>query len=314
MTKNKLKINYAKGANITGDDTSQIPAAVEAAKNSDAVVLVIGGTSSTLSGVGRGKDIPNVSASGEGFDRTSLDPPGVQTELIQAIYKTGKPIVLVMVHGRAYSIPWEKENIPAIVEAWYPGEEGGNAVARVLFGEVNPSGKLTVSVPQSVGHVPVFITTNHPAEVFIKSPAARKNPAEITFFSPDPLFPFGHGLSYTEFEYSDLQVNDAKLDMNGEIKLSVKIKNSGKVTGKEVIQVYINDKVSSVTTPVKVLKEFKRVEINPNEIVTINFSIPINELGLWDKDMNYVVEPGAFERMIGSSAEDIRLSKTISIK
>ncbi|PID89209.1 MAG: glycosyl hydrolase, partial [Bacteroidia bacterium] len=147
LTDNKITINYAKGCNITGDDTSKIKDAVEAAEKSDVVVLVVGGTSSTLSGIGWGKDIPNdYPTSGEGFDRTILNPPGVQSELIRAIHKTGKPIVLVMVHGRAYSIPWEKENIPAIVEAWYPGEEGGNAVANVLFGKVNPSGKLTVSV------------------------------------------------------------------------------------------------------------------------------------------------------------------------
>ena len=315
LTKNKIKVNYAKGCNITGDEMSNIPAAVEAAKNSDVVVLVIGGTSSTLSGIGWGKDVPNdYPTSGEGFDRASLNPPGVQSELIQAIYKTGKPIVLVMVHGRAYSIPWEKENIPAIVEAWYPGEQGGNAVASVLFGDVNPSGKLTVSVPKSAGHVPVFYNHKPSGRGFYKKPGSLDKPGrDYVFSSPDPLFPFGHGLSYTEFEYSDLQVQNAKLDMNGEIKLSVKVKNSGKVLGKEVVQVYINDKISSVTTPIKVLKEFKKVAITPNEIVTINFSIPINELGLWDKDMNYIVEPGEFEIMVGSSAEDIRLTKTIRL-
>lgn len=316
LTNNKLKVNYAKGCDITGDDMSNIPAAVEAAKNSDVVVLVIGGTSSTLSGIGWGKDIPNdYPTSGEGFDRTSLNPPGVQSELIQAIYKTGKPIVLIMIHGRAYSISWEKENIPAIIEAWYPGEQGGNAVASVLFGEVNPSGKLTVSVPKSAGHVPVFYNHKPSGRGFYKKPGSLEKPGrDYVFSSPDPLFPFGHGLSYTEFEYSDLQVQDATLDMNGEIKLSVKVKNSGKVIGKEVVQVYINDKISSVTTPIKVLKEFKKVEISPNEIVTVNFSIPINELGLWDKDMNYIVEPGEFEIMIGRSVEDIRVSKTISIE
>ena len=152
-------------------------------KTAMSVVLVIGGTSSTLSGVGWGKDIPNdFPTSGEGFDRTSLDPPGVQPELIQAIYKTGKPIVLVMVHGRAYSIPWEKEHIPAIVEAWYPGEEGGNAVARVLFGEVNPSGKLTVSVPQSAGHVPVFYNYKPSGRGFYKKPGtSRKTRKRLRF-------------------------------------------------------------------------------------------------------------------------------------
>ncbi len=316
LTNNKLIVNYAKGCNITGDDTSNIPAAVEAAKNSDVVVLVIGGTSSTLSGIGWGKDLPNdYPTSGEGFDRASLTPPGVQPELIQAIYKTGKPIVLVMVHGRAYSIPWEKENIPAIVEAWYPGEEGGNAVARVLFGDVNPSGKLTVSVPKSVGHVPVFYNYKPSGRGFYRQPGSPEKPGrDYVFSSPDPLFPFGHGLSYTSFEYSDLQVNDTKLDMNSEIKLSVKVKNTGEITGKEVVQVYIHDKISSVTTPVKVLKKFKKVELTPKQLVTINFSIPISEFGLWDKDMNYIVEPGEFEIMVGSSSNDIRLRKIISFE
>ncbi len=316
LTNNKLKINYAIGCNITGEDTSNIAEAVEVAKKSDVVVLVIGGTSSTLSGIGWGKDIPNdYPTSGEGFDRASLNPPGLQPELIQAIYKTGKPIVLVMVHGRSYSIPWEKEHIPAIVEAWYPGEEGGNAIAKVLFGEVNPSGKLTVSVPKSAGHVPVFYNHKPSGRGFYKKPGSLEKPGrDYVFSSPDPLFPFGHGLSYTKFEYSDLQVQDAKLYINGRIKLSVKVKNSGELTGKEVVQVYINDKISSITTPVKVLKEFKKVEISPNELITINFSIPIDELGLWDQDMNYIVEPGEFEIMIGSSSEDIRLRKTITIE
>ena len=316
LTNNKLIVNYAKGCNITGDDTSNIPAAVEAAKNSDVVVLVIGGTSSTLSGIGWGKDIPNdYPTSGEGFDRASLTPPGVQPDLIQAIYKTGKPIVLVMVHGRAYSISWEKENIPAIVEAWYPGEEGGNAVASILFGDVNPSGKLTVSVPKSAGHVPVFYNHKPSGRGFYKKPGSPKKPGrDYVFSSPDPLYPFGHGLSYTSFEYSNLQVHDTKLDMNSEIKLSVTIKNTGEITGKEVVQVYIHDKISSVTTPVKVLKEFKKVELTPKQLVTMNFSIPISEFGLWDKDMNYIVEPGEFEIMVGSSSIDIRLRKIISIE
>ena len=314
--KDKFTVNYAKGSSITGDNKSDIPAAVAAAEKSDVVVLVIGGTSSVLSGIGWGKDIPgDYPTSGEGFDRTSLNPPGVQSELIQAIYKTGKPIVLVMVHGRAYSIPWEKENIPAIVEAWYPGEQGGNAVAKVLFGDVNPSGKLTVSVPKSAGHVPVFYNHKPSGRGFYKKPGNPEKPGrDYVFSSPDPLFPFGHGLSYTQFEYSDLQVEDAKLDMKGELKLTIRVKNSGKVTGKEVVQVYIQDKISSVTTPVKVLKEFKKVEIKPTEIITINFSIPIREFGLWDKDMNYIVEPGEFEIMIGSSSNDIRLRKHITIQ
>ena len=313
---NKFDVHYAKGCGITGDDRSNIKEAVAAAEKSDVVVLVIGGTSSVLSGIGWGKDIPgDYPTCGEGFDRAELTPPGVQPELIEAIYKTGKPIVLVMVHGRAYSIAWEKDHIPAIVEAWYPGEQGGTAVAKVLFGDTNPSGKLTVSVPKSVGHVPVFYNYKPSGRGFYRSPGTPEKPGrDYVFSSPDPLFPFGHGLSYTQFEYSDLQVQDTKLDMNGEIKLSFKVKNTGKVVGKEVVQMYFNDKISSVTTPVKSLKEFKKVQINPSETITINFSIPISEFGLWDENMKYVVEPGEFKIMIGSSSEDIRLNKTIVIE
>ncbi|MDO6759987.1 glycoside hydrolase family 3 N-terminal domain-containing protein [Tamlana sp. 2_MG-2023] len=312
---NKFEVNYEKGCNITGFDKSNIPAAVKAAEKSDVVVLVIGGTSSVLSGIGWGKDIPgDYPTSGEGFDRASLTPPGVQPELIEAIHNTGKPIVLVMVHGRAYSIAWEKEHLPAIVEAWYPGEQGGNAVAKVLFGDVNPSGKLTVSVPKSAGHVPVFYNYKPSGRGFYRQPGSPEKPGrDYVFSSPDPLFPFGHGLSYTSFEYSDLQVENTKLNMDGVVKISLKVRNTGKVVGKEVVQVYFNDILSSVTTPVKNLKAFKKVEINPSEITTINFTIPISEFGLWDEDMKYIVEPGEFKIMIGSSAEDIRLSKTITI-
>jgi beta-glucosidase len=309
---NKIEVNYAKGCGITNLDSSEIKAAVEVAKKSDVVVLVIGGTSSTLSGIGWGEDIPgDYPTCGEGFDRTSLTPPGVQSELIQAIYKTGKPIVLVTVHGRPYTIAWEEEHIPAIIEAWYPGEEGGNALARILFGKVNPSGKLPVSVPKSVGHVPTFYNTKPSGKGYYNKPGSKEKPGrDYVFSSPEPLFPFGYGLSYTEFEYSNLsvQINQS------EINLSVKIKNTGKMIGKEVIQVYINDKISSVTTPVKVLKEFKKVEIGPSELVTVSFSIPLEELGLWDKEMKYVIEPGEFEIMVGSSSNDIRLRTTIAIK
>lgn len=308
----RVKVNYAEGCKIATLDKSNISAAVEVAENSDIVVLVIGGTSMTLSGIGWGKDIAGDYATcGEGFDRATLTPPGVQPELIQALHKTGKPIVLVMVHGRAYSIAWEKENIPAILEAWYPGEQGGSAIAHILFGDINPSGKLAVSVPQSAGHTPTFYNVKPSGRGYYRKPGTADNPGrDYVFSSPDPLFPFGHGLSYTQFEYSDLIVEETNVDT---IRLSVKIKNTGKRIGKEVVQVYFNDKVSSVTTPIKVLKGFEKVEVKPDEDVTVNFSVAINELGLWDKDMNYIIESGEFDIMVGSSSDDIRLRKIITI-
>lgn len=317
LTKGKITVNYAKGCGITDLDSSGFKEAVDAAEKSEVVILVIGGTSMSLSGTGWG-ELASEGAyptCGEGYDRAELTPPGIQPELIQAIYKTGKPIVLIMVHGRAYSIKWEKENIPAILDAWYPGEEGGNAVARILFGEVVPSGKLTVSVPQSVGQVPVFYNYKPTGRGIYHKPGTREKPGrDYVFSSTDPLFPFGFGLSYTQFEYSDLKIVQKQLGTTDTLKLSFKIKNTGAVTGKEIAQVYIHDILSSVTTPVKVLKGFRKAEIDPDKTITLNFSIPCRELGLWDKNMNYVVEPGEFEIMIGASAEDIRLNDLILIK
>lgn len=317
ITRGKVTVNHAKGCGITDLNKSGFKEAMEAAEKSDVVILAIGGTSMSLAGTGWGElaDQGAYPTSGEGYDRSDLTPPGVQPDLIRAIYKTGKPVVLILIHGRPYSIKWEKENIPAILEAWYPGSEGGNAIARILFGEVNPSGRLSVSVPQSVGHIPVFYNYKPTGRGYYHKPGTIEKPGrDYVFSSTDPLFPFGFGLSYTQFEYSDLKFEKNELTEIDTIKLSVKVRNSGKIPGKEVIQVYVNDKISSVTTPVKVLKGFKKVNIDSNDIVTVNFSIPCKELGLWDKNMRYIVEPGEFNIMIGASAEDIRLTDSIQIK
>lgn len=309
----QIQVNYAEGCDITDLDTSGIEEAVKVAESSDVVVLVVGGTSMTLSGIGWGDDISNDDATcGEGFDRADLVPPGVQPELIKAIQKTGKPIILILVNGRAYDIRWENKHLPAIVEAWYPGEQGGNAIAKILFGEVNPSGKLSVSFPQSVGHVPVYYNHQPSGRGFYNQPGTKEKPGrDYVFHSPAALFPFGFGLSYTQFEYSNLQIAQTELSASESVKLSVDIKNIGDLAGKEVVQLYVNDKLSSVATPVKLLKGFKKILLAPAEVKTVEFEIPQSELGLWNRDMKYVVEPGEFEIMIGSSSEDIHLKKTI---
>ncbi len=311
-----VKINYAEGCDITGLNTDGFKEAVDAAQESDVVVLVIGGTSMTLSGVGWGEDKTNDHPTcGEGFDRAGLRPPGVQPELIKAVYETGKPIVMIMIHGRAYDIKWESVHIPAILDAWYPGEQGGNAIANILFGKVNPSGKLTVSYPQSVGNVPVFYNYHPSGRGFYHQPGTPKNPGrDYVFHSTDALYPFGFGLSYTSFKFSDLKIENNVLSATDTLGFSVKVRNVGNVTGKEVVQVYINDKISSVTTPVKMLKGFKKTELSPSETKTIEFKVPCSELGLWDRDMNYVVEPGEFELMVGNSSKNIFLSKDFTIK
>ncbi|HAZ03785.1 MAG: hypothetical protein A2W90_17840 [Bacteroidetes bacterium GWF2_42_66] len=315
LVNEKVKVNYAPGCGITSLDTTGFKEAVEMASQSDLVVLAVGGTSFIYSDLKGEGNIPGDQPTcGEGYDRSELVPPGVQPQLIRAIYNTGKPVVLVLINGRAYDLRWENEHIPAILEAWYPGEQGGNAIARILFGEVNPSGRLPVSFPQSVGHAPVFYDYKPTGRGHqSRSGTPEKPGSSYVFSSTDPLFPFGFGLSYTKFEYSNLEISQNELSAADTIKISMKVKNTGKVVGKEVVQVYINDKVSSVTTPVKVLKGFKKVKIAPGKMGTVDFSIPCKELGLWDVNMDYVVEPGEFEVMIGASAEDIRLSGKVEI-
>ncbi len=308
----RVQINYAKGCNITGSDRSGIAAAVEAASKSDVAVVVLGETSVILSGlgwgVGLGENEPrDPFVSGEGYDLTSLDPPGVQRELLQAVCATGKPVVLVMVHGRPWSIDWEKDHVPAILEAWYPGEQGGNAIAGILFGDVNPSGRLNCSVPRSVGHLPVTYDYKPSARGINREPGTPEKPGrDYVFSSPAPLFAFGHGLSYTTFEYSDLKIdNNASAKT---VRVSVNVRNTGRRDGKEVVQLYVNDRVSSVTTPQKMLKGFDKIELKAGEQKTVTFDLPYDELALWNASMQRVVEPGEFAVMIGRSAEDIALS------
>lgn len=308
----RVQINYAKGCNITGSDRSGIAAAVEAASKSDVAVVVLGETSVILSGlgwgVGLGENEPrDPFVSGEGYDLTSLDPPGVQRELLQAVCATGKPVVLVMVHGRPWSIDWEKDHVPAILEAWYPGEQGGNAIAGILLGEVNPSGRLNCSVPRSVGHLPVTYDYKPSARGINREPGTPEKPGrDYVFSSPAPLFAFGHGLSYTTFEYSDLKIDNNESTKT--VKVSVNVRNTGSRDGKEVVQLYVNDRVSSVTTPQKMLKGFDKIELKAGDQKTVTFDLPYGELALWNASMQRVVEPGEFAVMIGRSAEDIALS------
>lgn len=308
----RVQVNYAKGCNITGSDRSGIAAAVEAASKSDVAVVVLGETSVILSGlgwgVGLGENEPrDPFVSGEGYDLTSLDPPGVQRELLQAVCATGKPVVLVMVHGRPWSIDWEKDHVPAILEAWYPGEQGGNAIAGILLGEVNPSGRLNCSVPRSVGHLPVTYDYKPSARGINREPGTPEKPGrDYVFSSPAPLFAFGHGLSYTTFEYSDLKIDNNESAKT--VKVSVNVRNTGSRDGKEVVQLYVNDRVSSVTTPQKMLKGFDKIELKAGEQKTVTFDLPYDELALWNASMQRVVEPGEFAVMIGRSAEDIALS------
>lgn len=316
----KVKVSYAKGCDLSSMDKSGFYQAAATAKESDAVVVVLGTTSVVFSGVGWNGHAPENEPKdpftcGEGYDVTDINPQGVQRELLQELYKTGKPIILVLVHGRPWSISWEKENIPAILEAWYPGEKGGTAIANILFGKVNPSGRLNVSIPQSTGHIPVYYNMVNSNKGFYHNPGTPgKLGQDYVFSSTAPLFPFGFGLSYTTFAYSNLKVSSDQFTANQQVEVSVDVKNTGAITGKEVVQLYLGNKVNSVSTPVMALKGFDKIELQPGETKTVKFTVTPDDIAIWNANMQYVTEPGTFDIMIARSAEDVMLKKTIEYK
>ena len=310
----KDKLAYAEGCDLTSLDKSGFPEAVKLVENSDIALVVVGGTSAILSGIGWGGGTSEVNTCGEGFDRASLGLPGVQLDLIKELKTTGKPIVVVMLNGRGYSIPWLKEHVDGIIEAWYPGEKGGDAIANILFGRINPSGKLTVSFPGSAGHSPSNYNRKPSGHGFYHKPGSKEKPGrDYVFSSPGALFPFGFGMSYTEFTFSNLKLCNKEFSSTDTLRIEVDVENIGAVKGKEVIQVYFNDLISSVTTPVKELKGFRKIALDSGEKKTVAIEIPVKTLSLINADMQELVESGEFELMVGNSSEHIILREKILV-
>lgn len=252
--------------------------AIDAAKKADVAIVVLGESNELVE---------------ENRDVASLDLYGMQQELIEEIQKTGTPVVCVLLNGRPLSTNWIAENIPAVVEGWFPGELGGRAVADVLFGDYNPGGRLPITVPKSVGQLPIYYNQ--------KRSAIHRYVAE----SEHPLYTFGYGLSYTKFEYSNLKINTTEIKADGELKVSVDVKNIGSRDGDEVVQLYIKDVYSSTTTPEKTLKGFKRLNVKKGETKNVEFILTPDELSLWNREMKRVVEPGDFEVMVGGNSTDL---------
>jgi beta-glucosidase len=304
-----VKVNYAKGCDLVGLCTNGFAAAVAAARQSDVSVVVLGDTSMILSGVGwEDPTLPASGTVGEGYDVTDPVPPGVQQALVRAVLGAGKPVVVVFLNGRPYSVPWMKEQVPAIIEAFYPGEQQGYAVADVLLGRVNPSGRLAMTVPQSAGHIPTVHDYKPSGRGFYHRPGSPdKLGRDYVFSSPAPLWAFGFGLSYTTYEYSALKVEPPVITLDGDVKVSFTVKNTGARAGKEVAQVYVRDDISSVTTPVMKLAGFEKVALQAGESRRLTIIIPSRELALWNTAMKRVVEPGSFTVMVAASAEDVRL-------
>lgn len=281
---------------LTAEEQAEIDRAVENARQSDVAVVVLGGGQRTC---------------GENKSRSSLDLPGRQLQLLQAVQATGKPVVLILINGRPLSINWADKFVPAILEAWYPGSKGGTALADILFGDYNPGGKLTVTFPKSVGQIPFNFPYKPSSQVDggqnmgLDGNMTRVNGA---------LYPFGYGLSYTTFEYSDLEISPKVITPNERVQVSLKVTNTGKRAGDEVVQLYTRDVISSVTTYEKNLAGFERIHLRPGETQTVTFTLDRKHLELLNADMKWVVEPGEFSIMAGASSEDIRLSGMLQVE
>ena len=310
-TKSKAEVLYTKGCDLvdahwpeseiidyplTDDEQAEIDKAVENARQADVAVVVLGGGQRTC---------------GENKSRTSLDLPGRQLQLLQAIQATGKPVVLILINGRPLSINWADKFVPAILEACYPGSKGGTALADILFGDYNPGGKLTVTFPKTVGQIPFNFPCKPSSQIDGgKNPGPTGNMSRIN----GALYPFGYGLSYTTFEYSDLDITPRVITPNESATVRLKVTNTGKRAGDEVVQLYIRDVLSSITTYEKNLAGFQRIHLEPGEAQELSFTIDRKHLELLDADMKWVVEPGDFVLMAGASSEDIRLNGTLTVE
>ena len=281
---------------LTADEKKEIDIAVENALKSDVAVVVLGGGQRTC---------------GENKSRTSLELPGRQLQLLQSVQATGKPVILVLINGRPLSVNWADKFVPAILEAWYPGSKGGIAIADVLFGDYNPGGKLTVTFPKTVGQIPFNFPAKPASQVDGgKNPGPDGNMSRVN----GALYPFGYGLSYTTFEYSDIQISPKVITPNEAATVTLKVTNTGNMAGDEVVQLYTRDVLSSVTTYEKNLAGFERVHLQPGETKEVKFTIDRKHLELLDADMKWVVEPGEFVVIAGSSSEDIRQTTVLNVE
>jgi len=283
----QTRINYAKGCEINCDKAAGFEEALRAVRESDVAIVAVG---------------ESADMSGEAASRSSLDLPGRQLDLVKAVHATGKPTVVVLMNGRPLTINWLAENTPAILETWFAGTQAGNAIADVLFGDINPAGKLPVTFPRAVGQLPLYYNHKNTGR-----PPDANNKYTSKYLDVDwrPLFPFGYGLSYTQFKIANLRLSAQRMPLNGKLTVSVDIENTGKRAGDEVVQLYIRDTSASVTRPVKELKGFQRVTLQPGEKKRVKFVLTAEQLGFWNRQMRFTVEPGEIKVMVGANSEDL---------
>jgi len=295
----KQKLLYAKGCEISDSSEVGFTEAIEVANKADIVIL----------SVGEKRDI-----SGEARSRSNIQLPGVQEELIKAMYATGKQVIVLINAGRPLVFNWTADHVPAILYTWWLGSEAGNAIADVLFGDYNPSGKLPMTFPRNEGQIPIYynyLNTGRPA---LNDSAIHDYHSGYIDLQRSPKFPFGFGLSYTTFTYSNLKLSSTKISTNGTINVSFTLTNSGKSAGEEVVQLYLHDLVASLVRPIKELKDFQKIMLKPGESKTVHFSIDNQKLSFYNNKLEWVSEPGQFNLMIGSSSADIRLSQEFELE
>ncbi len=305
------KVVYAKGANLTEDEKLEAnstlfgkslgrdPRSADAIRNE--ALRVAQSADVIVAAVGEAAEM-----SGEAASRTNIEIPEVQKELLKALLKTGKPVVLVLFTGRPLALKWESENVPAILNVWFGGSEAGDAIADVLFGDVNPSGKLTTTFPQNVGQVPLYYAHKNTGRP-LSGPWFQKFQSNYLDVSNNPLYPFGYGLSYTSFSYGEPKLDKAEMTADGAITLTVDVTNTGARDGAEVVQFYIRDLVGSVTRPVKELKGFQKLMIKAGETQTVSFTITKEQLSFYNSELKWTAEPGAFHAMVGPNARDVKM-------
>ncbi len=305
-----VKVLYAKGSNLCSDyqlemnstmfgrelgrdnrtDKQLLDEALKVARKADVIIAALGEASEM---------------SGEASSRSSLDIPDVQKDLLKALLKTGKPVVLVLFNGRPLTIQWESENVPAILDAWFGGTEAAYSIADVLFGDVNPSGKLTMTFPKNVGQVPIYYAHKNTGRPLDEGGWFMKFRSNYLDVDNDPVYPFGYGLSYTTFEYGPVSLSAPSMKAGEKLIASVKVKNTGSVAGKEIVQMYIRDVVASSSRPVRELKGFDKVLLQPGETKTVSFEIGVDALSFWNQEMEYVAEPGEFKVYIGGDSRTV---------
>jgi beta-glucosidase len=300
----ETRIVAVRGCGVLGDDRSGFAEATRAAKSADVAIVVVG-ENQGQNDTDEAQDPPT---DGESHDVASLDLTGVQEDLVRAVYETGTPTVVVLVNGRPLSTRWIAEHVPAIVEAWRPGERGGEAVADVLFGDYNPTGRLAITIPRHVGQLPAYYNFKPGKGYF-----TREWKRGYVDMPASPLYPFGYGLSYTQYEYSKLRIDPPQIHPQGTARVSVDVKNTGDRAGTETVQLYIHEATGPVATPVKQLRGFERLDLKPGETKSVTLTLTPEDLQLLDRDMHWRVVPGEFEIMVGKSSEDLPLKGVLTV-